>query len=300
MEQKYDVIVPMTADNMPVFQRNLEWMKKNLSCSRILVIGAARLKEPVEALGAAFIEEDALIEGLTLQKVRNCLKARLGEEKRAGWYFQQFLKLAYAYVCKDSYYIVWDADTIPLHPIPHMIDGKPVFTKKEEMEPAYFETLQVLFDGKVTRFGDFSFICENMIMHVDVMKEMLSAILAQPGLTGDSFWERILSAVSDEHLSQSGFSEFETYGNYVMTYYPELYGFRTLRGMRKGAEFFGLSPTQKQLAWAAKSYDTIAFERWSYHHRWVGRLCSNPVVMAICSLASIEKAKRWISGLRGS
>jgi len=84
-----------------------------------------------------------------------------------------------------------------------------------------------------------------------------------------------------------------------MTYYPELYRFRTLKGMRKGAEYLGMAPTQKQLLWAAKSYDTIAFERWSYHHRWVGILCSNPVIMALFPLSLVEKAKRWISGLRG-
>lgn len=299
MEQKYDVIVPMTMDNLPVFQLNIKWMKKNLSCSRILVIGASKLLEPVKVLGADFIDEDSLIEGLTLGKVKECIQMRIGEGKRAGWYFQQFLKLAYAYVCQDEYYIVWDADTIPLHPISHWADGKPVFTKKEEMEPAYFETLKVLFDGKVKRYGDFSFICENMIIHVGVMKEMLSAIMAQPKLKGSSFWEKILSAVSDEHLAQSGFSEFETYGNYVMTYHPQMYRFRMLRGMRKGAEFFGREPSQKQLAWAAKSYDTIAFERWSYHHRWVGWLCANPVIMTFFSLKVIERAKRWVSSIRG-
>ena len=113
MEQKFDVIVPMTADNLPIFQLNIKWMQKNLSCRRILVIGAEKLSEPVRALGVEFIEENTLYKGLTLGKVRECLKARLGEEKRAGWYFQQFLKLAYAYQCQDEYYIVWDADTIP-------------------------------------------------------------------------------------------------------------------------------------------------------------------------------------------
>ena len=31
MEQKFDVIVPMTADNLPIFQLNIKWMQKNLS-----------------------------------------------------------------------------------------------------------------------------------------------------------------------------------------------------------------------------------------------------------------------------
>lgn len=298
MEQKFDVIVPMTPDNLPVFRMNVEWMKKNLSCRRILVIGAEALAEPSRDLGVEFIQEDTLIEGMTLKNIKARIEERLGNGKRAGWYFQQFLKLAYAYVCEDEYYIVWDADTVPLHKIPHMTDGHPVFTKKEEMEPAYFETLDRLFDGEVKRCGEFSFICENMIMNVRIMKEMLEDIMNQPGLQGDSFWERILSAVSDENLPGSGFSEFETYGNYVMTYYPELYRLRTLRGMRKGAEFFGMSPSHKQLEWAAKSYDTIAFERWSYHHKLVGGICRNPLVRALVPLSFLANAKAAVSRLR--
>lgn len=96
---------------------------------------------------------------------------------------------------------------------------------------------------------------------------------------GRRFWERILSAVSDENLSGSGFSEFETYGNYVQKYHPGMYELRTLRGLRKGAEFFGTAPTAAQLQWAAKSYDTIAFERWSHSRKWMNQLCGNSLVM---------------------
>lgn len=295
MEQTYDVIVPMTMKNLPVFQMNVEWMRKNLSCRRLLVIGAKELEAPVRVLGAEFLEEDTLVPGMTLKNIRACIEKRIGDGKRAGWYFQQFLKLGYAYRCNDEYYIVWDADTVPLHAISHMEGGHPCFTKKEEMEPAYFETLERLFGGTVSRYGEFSFICENMIMNVGIMKEMLQAIMEQPGLSGDSFWERILSAVSDEYLPKSGFSEFETYGNYVMKHYPKLYYMRTLRGLRKGAEFFGMDPSIKQLEWAARSYDTIAFEGWSYHHRLIGMICRNPLVRMLVPFSVLVKAKAMVA-----
>lgn len=298
MEQEYDIIVPMTIENLPVFQRNVEWMKKNLSGRRIFVVGAEVLKVPAEKLGVEFIPEDTVVLGMSLGQIRTCLEGRLGNGNRAGWYFQQFLKLGYAFRCREEYYIVWDADTIPLQRIRHMIDGHPVFTKKEEMEPAYFETLEHLFGGDVTRFGNFSFICENMIFHVEIVKEMLERIMEQPGLSGNSFWERILSAVSDESLPQSGFSEFETYGNYVMRYHPGLYHLRTLQGLRKGAEYFGMSPTETQLRWAARSYDTIAFERWSCHRRILGFLCGNPCIRALLPLSFLVWMKTTIANKR--
>lgn len=298
MEQKYDIIVPMTTVNLPVFRRNVEWMRKNLSGKRILVIGAEVLEAPAEELGVEFIREDSVVPGMELAKVRACLERRGGAGKRAGWYFQQFIKLGYACRCQEEYYIVWDADTIPLHRIRHIVDGHPVFTKKEEMESAYFETLERLFGGQVTRVADFSFICENMIIHVGIMREMLERIMKQPDLFGDSFWERILSAVSDESLPQSGFSEFETYGNYVMTYHPDLYHLRTLRGLRKGAEYFGMAPSEAQLQWAARSYDTIAFERWSCHRRVLGILCGNPCIRALVPLSFLVQMKTEIAKKR--
>ena len=300
MGQRYDVIVPMTIDNIPVFRINVEWMRRHLSYKRIVVIGAENLREVSAELGVDFIMEDELVEGMTLKKIRAYIEKRLGHGKRAGWYFQQFLKFGYACVCEDEYYIVWDADTVPLHKIEHMKDGHPIFTKKEEMEPAYFETLDKLFADDVKKYGDFSFICENMIMNVQIIKELLEKIMHQPGLQGDSFWERILSAVSDENLPASGFSEFETYGNYIMRYYPDMYRFRTLKGLRNGAEYFGLAPDMKQLNWAAESYDTIAFERWSHHHGWIGKVCGNSLVQALFPLSGIVKVKRMISKLRSA
>ena len=130
-EELYDVIVPMTEANLPVFRMNVEWMKKNLSWKRIIVIGASGLKEACGELQVDFLNEDSLFPGMTLESVRNNLKNRIGETGRAGWYFQQFLKFAYCYCCEDEYYIVWDADTVPLHRISHLLDGHPVFTKKE-------------------------------------------------------------------------------------------------------------------------------------------------------------------------
>lgn len=298
MEIGYDIIVPMTIDNLPVFDINVKWILKNLSCRKILVLASQDLEKPCRDLGVEFCNEDRLIDGLTLQNVKKCMEKRIGTSKRAGWYFQQFLKYAYCYCCQDEYYIVWDADTVPLRYIPHMVDDHPFFTKKEEMEPAYFETLDRLFGGEVKRCADFSFICENMIFHVGILKEMLDRIMVQPGLEGGTFWERILNAISDADLPGSGFSEFETYGNYVMTYYPQLYRLRTLNGMRKGAEYFSLTPTKDQLEWAAKSYDTIAFERWSHYHKELGKICASEMVQKLVPFSWITSLKMKISRLR--
>ena len=114
MKPLYDVIVPMTKDNLPVFRTNIQWMKRNLDCKRIIVIGAEGLREESRKLGAEFLNEDQLCEGMTLGAVKEYMTKRTGKASRSGWYFQQFLKLGYAQVCEDEYYIVWDSDTVIL------------------------------------------------------------------------------------------------------------------------------------------------------------------------------------------
>jgi hypothetical protein len=60
-----------------------------------------------------------------------------------------------------------------------------------------------------------------------------------------------------------GFSEFETYGNYVETYHQGAYIFRNHANQRMGSSFFGFSPTEDTLQWLACYYDTVSFETWS-------------------------------------
>lgn len=89
-KQLYDVIVPMTKDNLPVFQMNIQYIRKNLDCKRVIVIGAESLREDSLRLGAEFLNEDEVCEGMTLGAVKAYMTERTGKASRSGWYFQQF------------------------------------------------------------------------------------------------------------------------------------------------------------------------------------------------------------------
>ena len=70
------------------------------------------------------IDEDNLLDGLTFDNVKRCIENHQLIGQRVGWWFQQFLKMAFAYSpYAKEYYVVWDADTIPLNPI-DFIDSK--------------------------------------------------------------------------------------------------------------------------------------------------------------------------------
>jgi hypothetical protein len=183
------------------------------------------------------------------------------------WYFQQFLKMAYSFKSETQYYLIWDSDTIPLNPIHFFInDGdklKCMFTMKDEHHVPYFKTINVLFDGKVFKLTNKSFIAEHMMIDKDIMLEIIHKIDDNAKIPGNNFFEKILYAIDRNEISSSGFSEFETYGNYVLKYYPEKYCLRQLRTFREGSLFVDKPAiNERVLNWIAKSYDTISFE----HH----------------------------------
>ena len=101
-------------------------------------------------------------------------------EKSIGWYYQQFLKLEYCRICRDTYYMTWDGDTIPLRSFTMFkqsgIELKPFFDIKHQNVEQYFPVIEQILPGysKAIRH---SFISEHMIFDCRICREMLEEIL---------------------------------------------------------------------------------------------------------------------------
>lgn len=68
------------------------------------------------------LDENAVIPGITYKSLVGKspgLQKYQGVSNRIGWYLQQYLKLGVALHIPDlsDYYLVWDADNIPVKPI---------------------------------------------------------------------------------------------------------------------------------------------------------------------------------------
>ena len=214
---------------------------------------------------------------------------------RAGWYLQQFLKLAWAYQTKDPYYLVLDADTIPLNHLDFISDnGKFLFTKKIEYNKPYFDTIGNIFGSKLYKKADFSFVAEHMIFSSCYVKEMLYMITENNLLKGESFWEKILYAIKIDDIKKAGFSEFETYGNYMFLYHPDLIDFRSLRTEREAVYLIGSHPSEQLLKWASVDYDIISIEINDYYHTPMIVLTSIPLVRKMFHLKTLSTIRRKI------
>ena len=266
MNDTFDVIVMITEEHLPMFKKMIPYCRKNVSVKTIFAVANKKLKKEIEMIpGITFVDENSVYSGLSYDAVQDIIENITGERKRAGWYLQQFLKMSWAYRSENSRYISLDADTFVLNPIKFTDGDKYLFTPKTEYHKPYFNCINRLFGGKIKKNVDFSFIAENMIFDCKIMKETITEIEKNEELDGNFFWEKILNAVDKDELIRSGFSEFETYGNYIFTRYPDKVKTRKLRTMREALVLLGGNPSSEQLNWASVDYDVVSVE--SIHYK---------------------------------
>ncbi|MBQ9301602.1 DUF6492 family protein [Butyrivibrio sp.] len=272
-DNHFDVLIVVTA---PDCQRLLGMYRRlidNYSYGKICFIGneavrdVAYSNEKIRDYITWINENDVIAFNDVHQVISKRLADALGGKELprgiTGWYYQQFLKMQYAFMCKDEYYMVWDGDTVPCRPI-NMFSietGQPYIDLKHEYHPEYFETLGKILPG-FKKVIERSFISEHMLIRCDIMKSLIADIEKNESIEGEKFWEKIINAIEPDKIFDSSFSEFETYGTYVALRYPSVYKLRDWHSFRMGAMFFDLNTIcDRDFAWLSKDFDAISFEK---------------------------------------
>lgn len=180
---KFDVVIPVGKKDVTFVPKVVDFVCRCLEdMNHIYILTATANFKKIER-GilpwrniCTLIDENKLLPGLSLSEIDELLKKYSPAKiQRAGWYFQQFLKFAFAQssYCKE-YYVSWDADTLPLAPIKFIENDHLLFNPKNEYNPNYFKTIEHLFGyGKQV---EYSFIAENMIFSREIVCKMLSEI----------------------------------------------------------------------------------------------------------------------------
>ena len=205
-------------------------------------------------------------EFVDVQRIRELYSSRTDKKpNRAGWYIQQFIKMQFARFTNDDYYLIWDSDTIPLKHV-QLFDesSRPFFDMKTEYHVPYFETINRIFpDIRKTAKG--SFISEHMLIKAEYMRELINETESRAELKGADFQEKIINAINVNDLAYSGFSEFETYGSYVVARHPNAYSLREWHSLRCGRRFYSdLSVIDEEnRRWLSQKYDALSLEKWN-------------------------------------
>ncbi|MCR5790890.1 MAG: DUF6492 family protein [Lachnospiraceae bacterium] len=285
-ERRFPMIIPTTTEDYLRTKRNISQFFEWLPIRQIIFIGPPTLRGPVEEEASLlsepeklrFMDENDLISG---EELMDAMRARLSaagycmnENSRPGWYYQQFLKMAFHTVCEDEYYMSWDADTIPLRRINMFSqNGKPYLDIKDEYLAGYFRTIQNLFGfGKV--IGK-SFVSEHMLFRKEFMAEMIEEIMHSP-YEGRTFYEKLFFAIDLDNMKR-GFSEFETYGSWIAMRHQDAYMLRNWSSMRRAGCFVQCTDlTEEDIAWLSKDFDAATFEGYHKYEPELNELFHNP------------------------
>jgi hypothetical protein len=182
---------------------------------------------------------------------------------RAGWYFQQLLKL-YAFRVIDGilpHALLFDADCVICRPVSFFRDGKILLDWSEKQNhAAYFIHAKAIMGDLFNQPDpEKSGITDHMMVHQPVMEGLLQKIesrsFAKTNYMEDfQAWRVFLKAVDPTQRDFSGMSEYEIYYNYALTWFWEDYETRQLeRGM--GTSFRALTEGSAEA-------DIIAFHKW--------------------------------------
>ncbi len=287
----FDTLIVITEKDFKRVQSQYPRLLKNMPGKKVIFVGAEGVGEAVKEAGlsdrAAFLDENSI---LPFDEVHSVMTEHMaprlcGQEMPrgvTGWYYQQFLKLNYAYMCEDEYYMTWDGDTIPCAPFDMFSEetGLPCLDMKRELHEEYFITMPKLLPG-VRKVMERSFISEHMLFRVDIVKEMLEAVEANDAIPGQRFWEKIIRAIEPERITKSAFSEFETYGSFVALNHPGDYRLRDWHSFRLAGDFFDINTIcDRDYEWLSHDFQAISFEKWSQLRDDQRNLFDNPEYQA--------------------
>lgn len=286
----FDIVIPIKDSDWNIAKSTIPFLYEFMKPKKIIIVSSQKLEKEVIKFDSrlGFIREDMLIPKMNFENIKMVLKNASGYGDCTGWYFQQFIKLGYCRVCEDEYYLVWDADTIPVNTIKFFNEknGKPLVNLKREYVDAYFKTLKNLLG--INKNISESFIAEHMLINCEICKKMLDDIESNENFRGNNFWQKIIYA-TDYSKTLQAFSEFETYGNYCLANYPEFYEIRLLRTFRPGKDFVGDNVSNDILRWISKDFDTISFERWGTPFKESVYLCRFKILRKIFSFGYIVR-----------
>jgi hypothetical protein len=272
------IVIPLLDTDLPIFQRGYPYILKNLPCKEIILIGNEKLRFAVQGMEKVrFVNENEIVPGLTFDSVKKVKETLSGNSRRTGWYFQQFLKMGYAKVCNDEYYLVWDSDTIPLNQISFFDEDRPYLAYRSFVsEDKCYDDAQakLLPDEILTKKQHLSFIAEHMLFKVSYMRDFIDAIEVNSENEGSSFFEKIMHCVPRKLINLSGFSEFEAYAAYVQVFHKDFYKLRAWNNCRDAAAYVGKRPTNADLSWIGQLFDTASIENF-YRERFICKLINS-------------------------
>lgn len=210
---KIDILIPAIEKDLGTLPYVIDAARKQVKHPiGDIIIVAPRRKRIIELClkkGCKFVDEDTV-----LPITKKHINYRSKKWERSGWLFQQLLKLNGDTVCKSDFYLVMDADTVLIRPHIFRKGHKTVFYCRNWTQPEYYKTYLKLLKKKPS--SRLSFVTHYMLFEKTKLKQLKNTIEANHQV---SWYSAILRNINK--TKPYGFSEFETYGNFLYSKFPK-------------------------------------------------------------------------------
>lgn len=131
----------------------------------------------------------------------------------SGWYYQQFIKWAWADYKNEHDYVSLDADTIFLEDFSYDYNDRIILEYDETHHKPYRNLIRAIGFDIETSLG---FVCHHMLWKRDWLAELKEKIEERNNC---SWIDAIKNNVTPEETIK--FSEFQTYGNFLVGYHRD-------------------------------------------------------------------------------
>ena len=254
-----DVVMPAAPKDFPVLRRAVRGALRHLEDVRhVHVVSAAPFRHRSDRV--RWVAEPAGGPVPGLDEIRRSWPAGSAESPaRAGWIYQQLLKLGAARYIEglSPSFLVVDSDVVFLRPVSFSLEGvRFPYSRATEYHEPYRDAYRRLLGDEPP--SGYSFVAHHMLFDQELLDELLREIEARHG---KPWHEAILDAVDFD--KQSSFSEWDLYGHWVVSRHPELARHRQLLWRD-----VGLPPGPVGRAVLGLDYDFVAAHAWARQQRW--------------------------------
>lgn len=253
-----DAVIVVAGDSLHNLAYVVSGLRVNVVGTRnvYVVTKSECVRETVH--GAEIIDENAL--GIDKELIESWFRSHGYSTRRVNWYFQQFLKLAFAASSRAERLLVWDGDTIAVSPVrlASVHDGKVEvhLPRCPHYHRPYFETnVRLLGIGKV---APYSFITEFAVIDTSLCRKMIDEISDE---SSSPWYLKVLGCIGPSDIESSGFSEYELIGSYQASNGVS-FRFGDYRSLRRASSYFGLEADHRVLDFLGKHYQFVSFEKW--------------------------------------
>lgn len=217
-EEKFDILFLCHEKDKDILKKNIEYTKKNVIGYRKIFILSKENYFPNDK-DIEFVNEN--IFPFNKEDI-----ARYAPKGRAGWYYQQFLKLYALNVIKkgilDNLLII-DADVTFIRKTKFFDNGKPLYSFEIGYHQPYYEIME-----KVLGFGKQKSDLSGTVHHMMYQRKYIDELLYFVKRTkGKELWKIIMENIDLDTIS--GFCEQEVYFNYMLKFHPDKIKIRRLR-----------------------------------------------------------------------